>query len=65
MYKIVVERECGCFRRSTLKSYQEIESKDEALEKSLDMVEIMNENFCSKHKFSVEEAGDTFLIKMS
>lgn len=65
MYTIVVDRECGCFRRSALENNKKIESKDEALEKSLEMVEIMNENFCSKHKFSLEEAGDTFLIKMS
>jgi len=65
MYTIVVDRECGCFRRSTLENNQKVESKDEALEKSLEMVEIMNENFCSKHKFSLEEAGDTFIIKMN
>lgn len=65
MYKIIVDRECGCFKRSTFVNNQEIESKDEALEISLEMVETMNENFCSKHKFSLEEAGDTFLIRMS
>jgi len=65
MYKIVVDRECGCFRRSSYENNQEIESKDEALEKSLEMVETMNETFCQKHKFALEEAGDTFLIKMS
>jgi len=64
MYKIIVDRECGCFRRSELENNQEIESKDEALEKSLEMVEIMNESYCQKHKFSLEEVGDTFLIKM-
>lgn len=64
MYTIVVDRECGCFKRSTLENNVKVESKDEALEKSLQMVEIMNENFCSKHKFALEEVGDTFLIKM-
>ena len=65
MYKIVVDRECGCFRRSDFENNQEVESKDEALEKSIEMVEIMNDTFCQKHKFSLEEVGDTFLIKMS
>ncbi|MDF1879453.1 hypothetical protein JHD46_07365 [Sulfurimonas sp. SAG-AH-194-C20] len=64
MFKIVVDRECGCFRRSDLQNNQEIESKDVALEKSLEMVEIMNENFCDKHSFTLQEVGDTFLIKM-
>ncbi|MDF1882450.1 hypothetical protein JHD49_00700 [Sulfurimonas sp. SAG-AH-194-C21] len=64
MFKIVVDRECGCFRRSDLENNQEIESKDAALEKSLEMIEIMNENFCDKHSFTLQEVGDTFLIKM-
>ncbi len=64
MFKIVVDRECGCFRRSDLENNQEIESKDTALEKSLEMIEIMNENFCDKHSFTLHEDGDTFLIKM-
>ena len=65
MFKIVVDRECGCFRRSDLENNIEIESKDEALEKSLEMIEIMNENFCDKHKFTLQEAEDTFLITMN
>jgi hypothetical protein len=64
MFKIVVDRECGCFRRSDLENNLEIESKDAALEKSLEMIEIMNENFCDKHSFTLHEDGDTFLIKM-
>jgi len=64
MFKIVVDRECGCFRRSDLENNITLESKDEALEKSLEMVEIMNENFCDKHSFKLQEVGDTFLITM-
>jgi hypothetical protein len=64
MYKIIVERECGCFKRSDMQNSIEVASKDEALTKSLEMVAHMNEEFCGKHKFKVEEAGDTFLIKM-
>lgn len=65
MYKIVLDRECGCFKRSDMTNNIEVASKDEALEKSLEMVNTMNNDFCSKHKFSLEEVGDTFLIKMS
>ncbi len=64
MYKIIVDRECGCFRRSSFENNIEVASKDEALTKSLDMVKIMNEDFCGKHKFKVEESGDSFVIKM-
>ncbi|MDQ7044146.1 MAG: hypothetical protein Q9M40_06350 [Sulfurimonas sp.] len=64
MFKIVVDRECGCFRRSNLENNLELDSKDAALEKALEMVESMNEDFCDKHSFTLQEAGDTFLIKM-
>jgi hypothetical protein len=65
MFKIVVEKECGCFRRSSLQNNIEVESKDEALMKSIEMRDTMNEEFCGKHKFKVQEAGDTFVIAMS
>jgi len=64
MFKIIVERECGCFKRSHFNNNVEVDSKDDALVKALEMVKIMNEDFCGKHKFKVEEAGDTFVIKM-
>jgi len=64
MYKIVVERECGCFKRSDMNAYNEVESKDEALVKSLEMKDAMNNEFCKKHNFEVQEDGDTFKIVM-
>jgi len=65
VYKIIVERECGCFKRSEMKNYLEIESKDDALLKSVEMKNTMNDTFCSKHKFSVKEDGNSFLIVMN
>lgn len=64
MYKIIVDRECGCFKRSDMTNNIEIESKDDALMKTIEMTEIMNENFCSKHKFEVKEVDNTFVISM-
>ena len=64
MFKIIVDKECGCFRRSDFQNNIEVESKDEALVKSLEMVKYMNDEFCGKHKFKVEESGNNFIIKM-
>ena len=64
MFKIIVEKECGCFKRSSFINNAQVASKDEALTKSLEMVQHMNDEFCGKHKFKVEEAGNAFLIKM-
>ncbi|WP_457747249.1 hypothetical protein [Sulfurimonas sp.] len=64
MFQIIVEKECGCFRRSDMQNNIEVASKDEALTKALDMVNTMNGEFCQKHSFKLEEAGNAFVIKM-
>jgi len=65
MFKIIIEKECGCFRRSDMENNITVDSKDEALSKSLEMVNTMNNEFCKKHSFTLEEQGNTFLIKMA
>jgi len=65
MYKIIVDKECGCFKRSDMQNNLELASKDEALEKGLEMINEMNGEFCGKHTFTLEEQGEVFLIKMS
>ncbi|QSZ40825.1 hypothetical protein GJV85_01405 [Sulfurimonas aquatica] len=65
MYKIIVDRECGCFKRSDMQNNLEIESKDEALAKSLEMKNEMNDVFCKKHSFSVQEGENCFIISMN
>ena len=60
MHKIIVEQECGCFRRSGLANNISIESKDEALEKAIDMQNEMNATFCGKHGFQVFESSENF-----
>lgn len=65
MYNIVVERECGCFKRSDLENNVSVSSKDEALEKSLAIVDTMNKKFCKKHTFSLVEQENNFLIVMN
>jgi len=64
MFKIIVEKECGCVKRSDFQNNIEVQSKDEALLKSLEMVNYMNDEFCGKHKFKVEELDKNFVIKM-
>ena len=65
MFQIVVERECGCFKRSDMQANITLESKDEALLKSIEMRDIMNNKFCAKHKFTVKEEENTFIIAMN
>ena len=64
MFKVIVDRECGCFKRSPMENNISMDSKDEALMKSIEMKDEMNNKFCKKHTFKVEEVGNTFIIKM-
>lgn len=63
MHKIIVEKECGCFKRSDLENNLEFASKDEALSKAIEMKNIMNgEEFCGKHEFDLVESANDFVI---
>jgi len=64
MYKIVVEKECGCFKKSDFKNNIEFSSKDDALLKTMEMKNHMNEKFCGKHTFKVQEVQNNFIIAM-
>ena len=62
MSTIVVEKECGCFKRSDYENNMKFASKDEALIQANLMVNHMNTKFCHKHEFEVSENGDNLFI---
>jgi len=62
MHKIIVEKECGCFKKSNFENNKVVESKDEALMESMNMVNVMNNDFCGKHEFKLQEVGNDFVI---
>ena len=64
MYKVTVAQQCGCFRRSGQEASSVFDDKDQALIHATEMANMMNEEFCNKHKFNVVEDGDAFLILM-
>lgn len=64
MHTIIVENECGCFRRSDLENNTKIESKDEALLTAIKMNNQMNDEFCGKHKFELKESLNNFIISV-
>ena len=45
MYKIIVSNQCECFKNSELKNNLTFESKDVALSKTIEMKNIMNNEF--------------------
>lgn len=64
MYTVTMEKQCGCFKRSDFSPVQSFENKDDALIQAQEMASDMNETFCQKHRFSVTEEGQNFLVTM-
>jgi len=62
MHKIIVENQCGCFKRSDLESDINMSQKDEALTKAIEMKNQMNDEFCGKHNFDLVEHKENFVI---
>ena len=62
MYKIIVSNQCACFKKSDLENNLKFQSKDEALLKAIEMKNTMNNNFCKKHEFDLQEMYNNFVI---
>lgn len=65
MFILKIEKECGCFKKSNLKSIQEFSSHKDVLKEANSMCKEMNETFCQKHIFSMEENGNELMIKVA
>ncbi len=64
MFKINIDKECGCFRKSAYENGMSFDSKDDALIQAQSMVNHMNTKFCGKHEFALTENGQEFNIIM-
>jgi hypothetical protein len=62
MYKIIVSNQCACFKRSNLENNLKFQSKDDALLKAIEMKNTMNNDFCKKHEFDLQEMYNNFVI---
>jgi len=66
MYKVHMERECECFKKSEYAGKKgEFATQKEAYEYSNILAELMNEEFCSKHLFYSQIAeGNNFVVRV-
>ena len=62
MYKIRIEKECGCFKKSGLPKVWEFEEKQDAIMKAKVLECKMNQDFCFKHYFEAVDHGDEIVI---
>lgn len=63
MYKIHIEHECSCFKKSAFENDQTFKEKDDALMKAKVMECRMNQEFCHTHFFEAEDLGDEIIIR--
>jgi hypothetical protein len=62
MYKVDIEKRCGCVKRANLEFPKTFEDKKEAEFEALKLANMMNGKFCKKHRFVVNEEDNTFMI---
>jgi len=65
MFTIHIEKECGCFKKSDFENNKRFENKDEALIEAMNMVKVMNDEWCQKHEFTFSEDGQNFQIAVN
>lgn len=65
MYKVTVDKECGCFKRSGLAERAEYATEEEAKKEAELMLHKMNNDFCHKHSFTLKEKFGDFTIFMN
>lgn len=63
MYKIHIENECNCFKKSNFENDLTFEDKNDALMKAKIMECRMNQEFCHTHYFEAEDMGDEIIMR--
>lgn len=65
MYKVIIEKQCGCFKKSGHDAEVSFNNKDDALLHANERKNHMNDEWCHKHNFFVEKEGQHLIIKMN
>ena len=63
MYKIHIENECSCFKKSAFENDLTFKNKPDALMQAKIMECRMNQEFCHTHYFEAEDRGDDIIIR--
>ena len=64
MVYLIIEKQCGCVKKSSYNIIQSFDSMGKAIDEAKIMCEDMNKNFCLKHKFYYEKNQNNIIIKM-
>jgi len=63
-YHVVIEKLCGCAKKRGLEQIRTFDNKEEAEEHAREWADNLNNTFCGKHGFDVEEVGDNYVISV-
>jgi hypothetical protein len=62
MYKVSIEHECACFKKSGFENNLTYETQEDARLKAKVLECRMNQEFCHTHYFEAEERGNDIVI---
>lgn len=66
MYTVQMEKECACFKKSEYSNKMTFKTQKDAYQYASALVELMNEEFCSKHTFTAQRVEEhNFLIRVA
>ena len=65
MYKIHIENECRCFKKSSFVNDEVFKDKADAQMQAKIIECKMNQEFCHTHFFEAEDLGDVIIIRSS
>ncbi|MDP3301872.1 MAG: hypothetical protein Q8S36_07910 [Sulfuricurvum sp.] len=66
MYTVMMEHECACFKKSEYTNKNTFNTQREAYQYANIVAELMNEEFCGRHKFYSQKAeDDNFVIRVT
>lgn len=63
MYKVRIENECNCFKKSSFVNNQEFDDKADAIMQAKIIECRMNQEFCHTHYFVAQDLGDEIVLR--
>jgi hypothetical protein len=62
MYKVTLTKACGCVKKANMPMSKEFEDKEFALKEATEWSNEMNDTFCQKHNFKVQDNGSNEIL---
>lgn len=62
MYKIEMEKECACFKKSNFQNNMTFETREDMINKARVLECLMNQQFCMTHYFEAVDYKDKIII---